>query len=56
MDADVQFENWDRTVLSKNATLISLDSRSVRLGHHIMSMQQREDNGTECADGEQLQG
>ena len=27
VEADVQFENWDGTVLSINATVISLDSK-----------------------------
>ena len=27
MKADVQFETWDGTVLSNNATVISLDSK-----------------------------
>ena len=27
MEADVQFENWDGTVLNNNVTVISLDSK-----------------------------
>ena len=27
VEADVQFENWDGTVLSNNATVISVDSK-----------------------------
>ena len=60
MERDVQFENWDGTVLSNNVTVISLDSKAfsqatfceIGTPHHYHT----EDNGTQRADGEQLQG
>ena len=66
MEADAQFVNWDGTDHSKKRLLLYHLTRSskafsqatfceIGTPQHIITMKQKEDNDTECADGEQFQ-